>query len=165
MRVSSPAPSRSQSWLSTAHLTVPQLWQTYRKSLTTWWHSSEEEEEEAAPAQPEDGAGAVTPAAEEVHHLQPQSAQVAGSPMSNAGTVESTGTPSLGVRPRTILRSKPSSRRPLSPPRPENRLRGRGARMQQLRLRLSHTKTPTPPGVSPPQETRREGLRLSLIHI
>ena len=81
-------------------------------------------------------------------------------PMSNAGIVESTGTRSLGARPRTILRSKPNLRRPLSPPKPENRLRGRGARMQQLRLRLSHTKTPTPPGVSPPRETRREGLRL-----
>ena len=31
--------------------------------------------------------------------------------------------------------------------------------MQQLRLRLSHTKTPTPPGVSRHWETRREGLR------
>ena len=67
--------------------------------------------------------------------------------------------PSLGARPRTTLRSRLNSKRPLSPPRPENRLWGRGARMQQLRHQPSDTRTPIPPGASPLRETNREGLR------
>ena len=123
----------------------------------SWWRLSEEVDH----AQPEVGVGAATPALGEGHHhpLPQQSAPPAGSPASNAGTAASMGTPSLGARPRTTPRSRPNSKQPLSPPKPENRLRGRGARMRQLMLQPLPTRIPTPPGVTPHRETSREGLR------
>ena len=153
-RASSPVPPRSRSW-QLVPMTPLLLWQICRRNLTTWWHSSEGDH-----AQPEAGSGAVTPAIGEVPPLRQQrSAPPTILPTSNAGTVEITDIQSQGVLLRTTPRINPNSKQPLSPLRPENRLRGRGARMWQPMRQPSLMRTPNPPGVSPHRETSRGGLR------